>query len=75
MKRPHPAAEPNPGDILARATEQIAHLDPLLVEAAADVDLGLLRWSLAQTPEDRLLSCSRAALTLAELRREPPSRR
>jgi hypothetical protein len=59
---------------LAQAIEQVARLDPQLVAAADDVDLGLLRWSLQQTPADRLRSCSRAAMTLADLRRAPSSR-
>jgi hypothetical protein len=55
--------------------EKVARLDPLLVEAAADVDIGLLRWSLSQTPRQRLRSCSRAAATLARLGRAASGRR
>jgi hypothetical protein len=66
---------PAPSPALARALEQVARLDPLLVEAADEVDLGLLRWSLSLTPGDRLRSCSRAAAVLARLGRGPSPRR
>jgi hypothetical protein len=66
---------PAPTPELARALEQVARLDPLLVEAADEVDPGLLRWSLSLTPRDRLRSCSRAATTLARLGRAPSTRR
>ena len=53
------------------AAERVKRLDPLLVEAVDDVDLGLLRWSLSLSPEERLQACSRAAFTLSSIRREP----
>jgi hypothetical protein len=62
---------PAPSPALARALEQVASLDPLLVEAADEVDLGLIRWSLSLSPVDRLRSCSRAAAALARLDRGP----
>ena len=64
---PHDTAVRSP--TLAELLEQVARLDPLLVEAADEVDRGLLRWSLSLTPRERLRACSRAAATLARLGR------
>jgi hypothetical protein len=57
----------------SRRRELLAGLDPLLVEAAAEVDRALLRWSLAQTPLERLRGCTEATRTLAKFHRAPPS--
>jgi hypothetical protein len=50
-------------------------LDPLFVLAAAEVDRGLLQWSLRQSPRERLRNCSRASATFAKLRRGAPTHR
>jgi hypothetical protein len=63
-----------PADDLSRARgacaleTRVAALDPDLVEASYEVDLGLLRWSLAMTPVERLRACTRSARALARLR-------
>jgi hypothetical protein len=49
--------------------QAIAREDSELVEAAREVDLSLLRWSLGLTPLERLRSCTRMASTLDRLRR------
>ena len=46
-----------------------AAFDPLVLQAVADVDQGLLHWSLQLSPRERLRACSRAAATIARLRR------
>jgi len=54
----------------AQKTRQPATaVDPLVLQAVADVDLGLLRWSLQLSPRERLRACSHAAATFARLRR------
>ena len=47
-------------------------LDPLLREAASDVDPTLLAWSLSLSPLERLRVSSRAASTLGRFRRVTP---
>ena len=47
----------------------LALVDPELLEAADEVDVSLLRWSLGLTPMERLRSCTRTAGTLERLRR------
>ncbi|MEM9457372.1 MAG: hypothetical protein AAGF11_24545 [Myxococcota bacterium] len=47
----------------------LARTDPDLLEAANEVDVSLLRWSLGLTPLERLRACTRTAGTLERLRR------
>jgi hypothetical protein len=54
---------------------QPAHLDPLIVEAAKDVDGSLLRWALSLTPRERLRACTRATRALSRFRRVTPEDR
>jgi hypothetical protein len=49
--------------------QAVTAVDPLVLNAVADVDQGLLRWSLTLSPRERLRACSRAAATFARLRR------
>lgn len=70
MARPAAKAE---SPTVRTATEQIRRLDPLLVEAADDVDLELLRWFQSLSPLERLRACSRATSTLGRFRRGAPS--
>jgi hypothetical protein len=51
------------------ARQPATAVDPLVLESVGDVDYGLLRWSLQLSPRERLRACSRAAATLARLRR------
>jgi hypothetical protein len=41
-------------------------LDPLVVEAAREVDQTLLDWALSLSPRERLRACSNAAITLGK---------
>jgi len=69
---PSPVA---PADAALAALEaRLAALDPDLVQASHEVDLGLLRWSLAMTPLERLRACTRSARALARLRRSADER-
>jgi hypothetical protein len=47
----------------------LALTDPELLEAANEVDVTLLRWSLGLTPLERLRACTRTVDTLERLRR------
>jgi hypothetical protein len=42
----------------------LASLDPLIVEAAREVDGTLLDWMLGLSPRDRLRACSNASRAL-----------
>jgi len=60
------------GQRVSTAREKTRHgtvaIDPLVLQAVADVDRSLLHWSLALSPRERLRSCSRATATLIRLR-------
>lgn len=43
-------------------------LDPLMVQASAEVDRSLLRWMLSLSPRERLRAAGRAAGALARIR-------
>lgn len=47
----------------------LARTDPELVEAANEVDVTLLRWSLGLSPLERLQMCTQMAGALDGLRR------
>ncbi len=55
--------------------EFVRSRDPLLLEAADDVDLTLLAWSLRRTVLERLNDASKLTLQLTELRRATSSQR
>src|SRR3954469_18883882 len=44
-------------------------LDPVVVQAAREVDRSLLEWSLSLSPRQRLRACSNAVLALARFTR------
>ena len=46
-------------------------LDPLLVEAAADVDRTLIRWALSLSHRERLRASTKATKALSRIRRDP----
>ncbi|HEV8239933.1 MAG TPA: hypothetical protein VGS57_11245 [Thermoanaerobaculia bacterium] len=52
----------------SQAKRSAAGVDPLIMQAVADVDRSLLHWSLQQSPRQRLVACSRAAAALVRLR-------
>lgn len=52
----------------------LAERDPELVEAAREVDLSLLRWSLGLTPLERLRARTTTTGILARLRHGPTDR-
>lgn len=47
-------------------------IDPLLVEAADDVDLTLIQWALSLTPWERLRASSETLAFLSSFRRAAP---
>jgi hypothetical protein len=49
--------------------EFVRSLDPLLVEAVADVDLTLVALAVSRTPSERLACATRAAKALAGFRK------
>lgn len=61
------------GDLEPRAlVASILRSDPLLLEAAEEVDLGLIRWFLGLSPFERLQACTNATRALGALRDGPP---
>lgn len=44
-------------------------LDPLVVQAAREVDLTLLDWSLRLSPRERLRACTNASVALGRFKR------
>ncbi|MCH9685105.1 MAG: hypothetical protein K0V04_26950 [Deltaproteobacteria bacterium] len=59
------AAEPTSDDL----ERVLAFVDPELLQAADEVDVSLLRWSLGLTPLERLRACTTTASALDWLRR------
>ena len=57
---------------LRELRERVAAIDPLLVEAADDVDEALLDYSLSMRPLERLGFATRSAHGLARFRRLAP---
>jgi len=53
----------------------IEGLDPLILEAAKEVDQTLLDWYLSLSPRERLRACTKATEALARFRDEPSSSR
>jgi hypothetical protein len=47
-------------------------LDPLLTQAADEVDRSLLAWALSLTPRERLRACSNTTRALARFQRVAP---
>ena len=64
MTRPPHRSPP----ITANATATTQQLDPLIVQAAREVDRSLLDWALALSPRERLRACTKAGVALARLR-------
>ncbi|MBK8266478.1 MAG: hypothetical protein IPK80_34775 [Nannocystis sp.] len=54
---------------LAALEARLAEVDPEVLQASYEVDLGLIRWSLAMSPIERLRAATRSARVLARLRR------
>ena len=54
----------------ATATTQPEH-DPLIVQAAREVDRSLLDWALTLSPRERLRACTKAGVALARFKRGP----
>lgn len=68
---PKPHGEEPPGG-RPRRHPLFDQVDPLLVEAAGEVDRTLLHWMLSLSPRERLDACSRATAALARFQRVPP---
>lgn len=74
--RPKPES-PRPAlpDAVAEVFARVAAIDPLLVEAADEVDLGLVRAALARSPLQRLRAARGFARMVRGLRLAEPERR
>ncbi|MCK6530061.1 hypothetical protein L6R50_21730 [Myxococcota bacterium] len=72
--RPEPES-PRPAlpDAVAEVFARVAAIDPLLVEAADEVDLGLVRRSMLLTPRDRMRATYRSTSALTGYRRVRPT--
>ena len=49
----------------------VAELDPLVLEAAREVDGALLEWALSLSPRERLRACSNATTALGKFANVP----
>jgi len=49
--------------------QRLAHVDPDVLAAVAEVDLGLLAWARTLSPRQRLEACTRATRGLGRLMR------
>jgi hypothetical protein len=56
------------GAVIEAVEEMVRRADPLLLEAAEDCDLGLIRWFLTLTPEERMRYAASTAHTLRSAR-------
>lgn len=54
---------------------QLAEFDPLVLEAAQEVDGALLEWALSLSPRERLRACSNATSALGKFANVPPPAR
>jgi len=61
---------PYSSDVVASMEKRVAEIDPLLLEAANDQDVTLIRWHLQQAPLDRLLASWQAASALGRFTRK-----
>jgi hypothetical protein len=52
----------------------VAVLDPLILEAAREVDGALLEWALSLSPRERLRACSNATTALGRFGMSYPPR-
>ena len=70
VSSPVQVAEPScVGAWLAALEARLAEVDPEVLQASYEVDRGLIRWSLAMSPLERLRAATRSARVLARLRR------
>ena len=53
----------------------VAELDPLILEAAREVDGALLDWALSLSPRERLRACSNATAALGKFANVPSATR
>ncbi len=58
-----------------RMRDLVAKIDPALVRAMDDVDVGLLEWSLSLSPWERLSAATDTLRVLASFRRVTPAAR
>jgi hypothetical protein len=60
---------------LTREGTSVAELDPLVLEAAREVDGALLEWALSLSPRERLRACSNATTALGKFANVPSAAR
>ncbi len=63
-----PSDDTDPGTFSKPPNRGAPRLDPLIVEAAREVDHGLLRWMRSLSPRARLRAATKATAALSRIR-------